>query len=156
MNKRDQLSSSIWLLAGLFITFGTLYSLDIGTNVEPGPGFFPLIVGAVLSVCSLVILIRATFTSGFRNTGLRPLWAGSNQRALWCVVIALLIYTSLLRRIGFLLLTFLMLLYLFRALEPQRWRLVIGLSLLVSLVSYILFARIFQVQLPGGILGAQL
>ena len=153
MDRQDQISSLSWLLIGLFITIGSIYSLRTGTTSNPGPGFFPLIAGILLAVFSLAILLKATFAKKSEKNGLRSLWAGLNWGGIFYTMGALLIYSMLLKTIGFLLMTFLLLIYLFRVIEPQKWKLAIGLSILASSISYILFGRILQLQLPRGFLG---
>jgi putative tricarboxylic transport membrane protein len=153
MNRRDQLSGLVWLLAGLCITIGSLYSLRIGTTREPGPGLFPLIAGISLSLFSLTILIKATLVRILDKKSLGELWTGLNWKGICYVVAALLIYAVMLERIGFLLLTTLLLVYLFRAIEPQKWKLAIGLSILASILSYVVFDRLLEGQLPRGFLG---
>jgi putative tricarboxylic transport membrane protein len=153
MNRQDQLSGLVWLLAGLSITIGSLSSLRIGTAHEPGPGLFPLIAGVSLSLFSCIILIKATFTRTSENKGLGELFVGLKWKDIGYVVAALLIYAAMLESIGFLLLTTLLLIYLFRAIEPQKWKLAIGLSILASLLSYLVFDRLLEGQLPRGFLG---
>ena len=69
------------------------------------------------------------------------------------VTAALLLYTFLLKTVGFVLMTLLLLVFLLRGIEPQKWRLVIGFSILAAVGSYVIFDRVLQVSLPSGILG---
>jgi hypothetical protein len=49
--------------------------------------------------------------------------------------------------------TALLLLFLFRAIEPQKWKMAIGLAISSSVGFYLLFDRVLQVSLPKGIFG---
>jgi len=153
MNRQDQISSLIWLLLGLFIIIGSLSSLKIGTARDPGPGLFPIIAGVSLSLFSFVILVKATFVKTSEKRSLRELWTGLNWERIFYVTGALLLYSILLQTVGFLLLTLLLLIFLFRAIEPQKWKLAIGISILASVISWLVFDRLLQVQLPRGFLG---
>lgn len=153
MDRRDLISSSVWLLAGLFITFMSLFSLKVGTVRNPGPGFFPLIVGFVLTVLSLIILMRAIIGKEGENRGLSELWANLNWPKMFYAIGVLAIYPIILEMVGFLLTTFLVLTLLCIGIESKKWRLGISLSFVSSLCSYLLFDRILQVQLPRGFLG---
>ncbi len=84
---------------------------------------------------------------------LGELWTGLNWKGTCYVVAALLIYAALLEKVGFLIWTTLLLIYLFRAIEPQKWKLAIGLAILASLLSYLVFDRLLEGQLPRGFLG---
>ena len=152
MDKRDLVSSLVWFSVGLFIVFGSL-SLEIGTLNNPRSGLFPLIAGSLLSLFSLVILTQATLAKTSEKKSLSKLFAGSDWRKVLYTIGALLIYSITLDTIGFLVVTLLLLIFLFRGIEPQKWKIAIGLSLLASVVSYLLFDRALQLQLPRGFLG---
>ena len=49
--------------------------------------------------------------------------------------------------------TFLLVAVLFRLGEARRWWVVIGMSALVTLLSYLIFGRLLHVYFPRGILG---
>ena len=153
MNRQDQISGLVWLLVGICIIVGSLSFLRIGTAREPGPGLFPLIAGISLSFFSLIIVVNAMFGRFPEKRSIGELWAGLNWKGICWVMAALLIYASLLERAGFLLVTTLLLIYLFRAIEPQQWKLAVGLSILASIFSYLVFDRLLEGQLPKGFLG---
>lgn len=153
MNRQDQLSGLILLVIGLLITLGTLASLRTGTLQDPGPGLLPLMTGILLSLFSSTILIKATFSKRSEKRTLIEVWTGLNWPKIFYTIGALLIYCIILNYFGFLVTTLLLLMFLFRAIEPQGWKLVLSLSILASVVSYLIFDRVLQVQLPRGFLG---
>jgi putative tricarboxylic transport membrane protein len=152
MDKRDVLSSLVWLSVGLFIILGSL-SLEIGTLNNPRSGLFPLIAGSLLSLFALIILIQAVLAKTSEKGSLGKIFIGPNWQKAFYTVGALLIYSIALNTMGFMLITLLLLIFLFRGIEPQKWKVAIGLSLLASVVSYLIFDRILQLQLPRGFLG---
>ena len=152
MDKRDLVSSLVWFSMGLFIILGSL-SLEIGTLNNPRSGLFPLIAGSLLSLFSLVILTQATLAKTSEKKSLSELFAGSHWRKVLYTIGVLLIYSIMLNTIGFLVVTLLLLIFLFRGIEPQKWKIAIGLSILASVISYLLFDRALQLQLPRGFLG---
>jgi len=153
MNRQDQVGSFVWLLMGLFIIIASLSLLKVGTVLEPGPGLFPLITGGLLSLLSLITLSKAFLKQSAENRCLRELWAGLNWSRSFLTLGALSVYVIVLNIIGFILTTLLLLFFLFRVMEPQRWKLVIGLSVLGSFGSYFLFERLLQIPFPKGIFG---
>jgi len=68
-------------------------------------------------------------------------------------LIALVVYTAVLEFFGFLLTTFLFLIFLLKAIESQRWRIALMISLLAATGSFVLFEVLLKVQLPYGIFG---
>jgi putative tricarboxylic transport membrane protein len=151
MNKRDSVSGLVWLCVGLFVTIGSVSSLEVGSLSSPAPGLFPFVAGAVLSLLSLAILIKAAFVKEKRSLG--ELWGGSNWLGVFYAVGSLLIYSILLEWVGFVIMTASLLLFLFRAIEPQKWKMAIGLAISSSVGFYLLFDRVLQVLLPKGIFG---
>jgi len=120
---------------------------------DPGPGLFPFLAGMLLIVFSLSVFLKATFQKESGKKNIRQLWATSHLKKVLYTIAVLLIYTLLLERVGFLLMTLLLFIFLLRKIEPQKWRLVIGLSVLASVGAYLMFDRILQVQLPRGLFG---
>jgi putative tricarboxylic transport membrane protein len=151
MNRRDFASGLAWLCAGLFVIIGSVSSLEVGTLTSPAPGLFPFVAGIVLSVLSMAILLKALFVK--QKTGLRELWGRSNCLGVLYAAGALFIYAILLEWVGFVITTVLLLIFLFRAIEPQKWRMAIGLGISSSIGFYLLFDRVLQVLLPRGIFG---
>jgi len=153
MNRQDQIGSLVWLFVGVFIILGSLTSLKIGTANDPGPGLFPFLAGILLTVFSLTIFLKATFQKKSGKTNVRDLWATLHWKKVVYTITVLFIYALLLESAGFLLMTLLLFIFLFRKIEPQKWKLVIGLSVLASVGAYLIFDRMLQVQLPRGLFG---
>jgi putative tricarboxylic transport membrane protein len=150
MRNYDLISSLFWLAGGVLIIFGSLRLL-IGGITNPGPGFFPLILGCLIGVTSVVLFISAVKD---RPTEKKPFWADRNK---WHIVVGtllcLLIYTAVLPRIGFLMTTFLLLTFLFKVVGELNWKISLGAALLSALVFYALFQRVLNVEFPLGVLG---
>lgn len=149
MRKRDFGVAVFLLLLGLG---GAIQAsrLRIGEPGRPGPGLFPFCLAVALCFLSLGLLLRSL------RSGANPAAAridssspGTPSKVYWSLL-ALAGYTFALEPLGFALATFLFLLFLYRAVEPQRWRAAFGGSLLATLLTYTLF-RLLQVQLPSGV-----
>jgi len=137
----------------LLIIIGSLSLLEVGTFYNPGPGLFPLMMGILLSFLSLIILMSAILNKAAEKRKLAELWEGSNWQKMLYTAGSLFVYPLVLDILGFLLTTFLLLVFLFRAIEPQKWRIAIGSSILISIAFYLVFDRTLQVQLPRGFCG---
>ncbi len=150
MGKIDQISSLFWFLLGWVLIFLS-YRLGLGTLTHPGPGFLPFWCGLFLCGLSLVVFLRGRLD---RRRGLdkalRDLWAGMGWAKGVYVVLALLIYTFAFCHIGFVLSTTLLLIFLFKVIEPEKWWIAIGGAILTSLVCFVVFSLWLDVQLPRG------
>ena len=142
---RDRVSGLFWLAVAVFaIVQG--HALKLGTLNSPGPGFFPFWGGVVLGLLSLVLLATTLRT--------RPAIALSAFRSLrlLVVVVALLGYVVLLEPLGFVIVTVLFLLLLFR-LERRGWAFSALSALAGTVASYALFQMWLKTQLPVGPFG---
>jgi len=120
-------------------------SLPVGTVRSPGQGFFPLCLGVLLVLLSLVLLLQIfRAPAAARSTG--PTRIGQ----VIGVIAALAVYTAVLETLGYPIATFLLVLYMVRVTHPQRWLVALAVALLASGGSYLLFAVWLRVPLPPG------
>jgi len=153
MKKReeDRISSLFWLLVAAGICFGSI-KLKLGGLHKPGPGFFPFLAGAILGILSLIVFSRS-FKQPSEDTQRALLLISSNGLKMASVIIALILYTLGMSYLGFFFSTLLFLGFLLRYISPQRWTIVVVVSVLGAVISYGVFQYWLDVQLPKGILG---
>lgn len=151
MKSRDIISSLFWTAMGIGICYGG-YDLQLGSLRDPGPGFIFFWVGVIMIGLSLIVLIKATRERGQKGE-LKDLWTGIRwQKAIW-VLAALFIYARFLASLGFIPTTILLLVFLFKAVEPQKWSWAIMGAVVCTLAVYGLFHCWLGCQLPQGLLG---
>jgi len=142
---RDLVSGLFWLAVAIFAAAQGL-SLKLDSLSRPGPGFFPFWGGVVLGVLSIVLIVRS-----LRRVGARPHIRPESWKPL-VVVGALAAYLLLLEPLGFVAVTFVFLLLLFR-LEQRGWAFSAGSAAIGTLASYGLFQVWLRTQLPTGPFG---
>lgn len=148
MRGRELAAAAVLLAFGLFAVTQAR-GLRFGTVAAPGPGFFPLCLSAALCVVGIGLLVRAR--------RLAPAGAPAPRVAVRRFAVAgtlgaLLAYALVLERLGFLLATFLLLGFFFKALQRQSWLVVVSGSLAGALLSWLVFKIWLGVNLPGGLL----
>ncbi len=150
MKKYGRFSTLVWLFFALYICVESL-RLPLGSWRDPGPGFLPLGAGLCLGILSAV----AYFQTGLRKgeEGQRSWYSKERGKSILFILLALCGYSAFLDSLGFLLTTFLLLVLLFRFVDPQPWKVAVGGSLLASVASYVVFEIWLKTQLPRGILG---
>lgn len=150
MKNNDQRSSLIWLIIGLAIL---LYSMKygLGRMSSPGPGFVPFLSGLVIAGLALIVFFQQLGKEVRDRLG--DLWRKKDWPVTLKVMVALILYAIFLQTLGFLLVTFLIILYLFRAIEPLGWRKVFAGALGTAFGAYLIFDIWLQAQLPRGIFG---
>jgi len=150
MKKNDRYTSLIWAAFGLYIAFEG-YRLEIGTLRAPQAGFLVFWSGIVLSGLSMGLFFQASLSKEEKEKEM--LWRGRQWLKGVKLILGLLVYVLVLNWMGFLLSTFLLLLFLLKGLEPQRWRVALPLSILVTALCQIVFGLIFEFRFPEGFLG---
>jgi putative tricarboxylic transport membrane protein len=148
--RREEASSLVWLVLAFIICIGSL-RLSLGSFRNPGPGFMPFITGSILGILAVVVHLQARRAArSVKKT--ESLWTNpGGVKKIVLTTIALLVYAIGMDYLGFLISTFIFFVFLLRAIEPQRWTLVILESALASGVSYLIFEVWLQAQLPRGI-----
>ncbi len=128
--------------------------LGFGTFGRPGPGFLPFIAAAALGGLALIGLIRAA--AGREEPQAKALFRGADLLRIGVVAGVLFLYVRAWEIFGFLPCTFVLLLFLFRCVEPLRWRTVFLGALFTLAMTYILFSVLLGARLPAGRLWSSL
>ena len=152
MWSRDTISSLFWAAIGIGICGGG-YELGLGNLHNPGGGFMFFWVGVIMIGLSFSILAQAVRQKAIAGE-MTTAWAGTSLKKIVSVLAALFIYAYLLTPLGFIPATILLLLFLFKAVEPQRWPWAVLGAVVSTLVAYGVFQLWLKCQLPSGILGS--
>jgi len=150
MKPRDRWTSLFWAGVGLYIAYEG-HRLKLGTLGSPNCGFFIFWTGMVLTGLSLVLFSQTwLWPQGAKDR--QTLWEGSRWSKGAKMMAALLLYALLFKGLGFIVSTFLLLLFLFKGLEPQKWRVALILAAATTTVCYVVFGVFLELQFPPGIL----
>ncbi len=150
MKKFDLISAAFWLFVAIIICEQS-WRIRLGEFHNPGPGFLPFGAGLILGGCALAVLVKALRAKGKTE---KVFWADRSRRSkVFLTLGCIFVYGVLLEPLGFLVITFLTMGFLFRVIEPQRWRTVITGALFSAIGAYLIFAAWLQVELPRGFLG---
>jgi putative tricarboxylic transport membrane protein len=149
MLKLEKITCIVWLSMGGLLFTGSM-RLQIGTLSEPGPGFLPLLTGALLCGASLFHLFQL-ITQPASAAPPGHSWAGVHWQRGALIVGGLIAYALTVDFLGYLLSTFLLMLILFSLYDRKRWGVSIGGSLIVITVTYVVFCVWLKVQFPPGI-----
>jgi putative tricarboxylic transport membrane protein len=147
VKRRDVGSGLFWLAAGAFVAW-TGWDLELGSVNDPGSGFMLFWVGLIV-----MALAAAVVVGGLRGGAEAPAWAGARWSKVVLLVAALAVYAWLLPRAGFIATTTVVMIALFKFVEPQRWSVAIGGAIASALIAYVVFKVWLGAQLPAGELG---
>jgi len=150
MGRADQASGAFWFIFSVFISYES-YHLGLGSLHQPGPGSFFFLTGIVTALLSLTILLRS-FKMGTSEEAKGAAFGKRGIAKIIPVLLSLFLYAMLMERLGFLIVTLLLFIFLLRMIEKKKWWLTILVSLIVTAISYLIFELGLQSQLPKGIL----
>jgi len=147
---RDQISSLFWLAISIFVCVVSIQA-HVGTFRSPGPGFLPFWSGVALGAFAIILAV----TSFLKKE--REKVTEQSIEVKWIKVIfvlaSLFVYSVLLNRLGYLITTFGLMLFLFSlTVRPKMW-IWVGSAILTTVVTYFIFYIWLNVQLPRGKLG---
>lgn len=138
----DRLFGVFLLFLGIYVVYGGL-TLEVPFSYDPlGPKTFPVILGALLSALSLVVIAKPE-KSHF------PQSATMLNTVL--IVVLLVLYSLSFNFLGFLLSTALLVFFISRIFKGTTKQ-ALGSAIGVSLSVYVLFGVLLDVALPMGTL----
>lgn len=127
--------------------------LPLGSLRVPQTGLFPSTLAVLLLLFSLAALLLAFRQSRSESGAAAQKIDSAGWSRIGATLVALVGFALVLEWIGYLPSTFILMILLLRAIEAQKWLVVLSVALLTSLLSYFLFARLLGVPLPAGVLG---
>lgn len=150
MKAYDRGSSLFWLAISIYVLVEAL-RLGIGTLQNPGMGFMAFGASGLLGIISLTVFVRTILKKQESKTG--SLFVGRFWKRIFFVLIALLIYSKLMPKAGYLISTFLLMSFLFWIVKGQRWWWVLALSFLTTIITHYFFSVLLKGQFPVGPFG---
>jgi putative tricarboxylic transport membrane protein len=156
MKHRVPTDGLVWVILGIGMCIGSV-KLKLGDFHIPGPGFLPFLSGVSLGIFGLIL----TFSAALAKPGEGEEATYEKSQAKWnwkkflnplITLLILLAYLVLLEPLGFILTTFICLLFWFKLSEPKKWLMPLILSVSTSVLSYLLFSVWLQCQFPKGLL----
>lgn len=142
-NPKDFFSGLLLLCVSLFFAYG-LIELPIGTAFRMGPGYFPLVLTALLAALSLGIM-----ANGFRGEG-EPIGV-IPWRALVVITVSIVLYGVTLRGLG--LVPALALTVLVSTFAGDKWSAVRAIALTAILVVSCTLVFVNGLGLPLSLFG---
>ncbi len=145
--RLDHVSGLFWLLFGGYVIYESrLYGL--GSLTDPGPGFLLFNSGIGLAGLSCLVFIKEIVKP--ETESLPFLWEGVPWWKPGLCFFSLLLYTLIVSRLGFLLATFLLLVYLFTIGRTEKKIMALPIALGTVVIAYLVFDILLQCQLPRG------
>jgi len=147
MNKTYMITHTIWILLSGVVAIEA-WRLGFGSFGRPGPGFVPFLAAAAMGGLAVVALAQSILERS--AAAAERIFSRREILRVLLMIAMLLAYVLLWNVLGFLAATFPLLLYLYRVVEPLRWRTAFIAAALTLLVAYLLFSTVLGARLPVG------
>ena len=151
MNRYDPISSLIWFLVGLGIVLWSTLTLPIGTLTKPGPSFLPVFCGTVISILAIIVFFQSKRER--KEVSGESFYAEGSLMNLFSTIGILIVYAFILERLGFIVTTFVVFLFIFKKVSRTSWFIGMVESLMVTGASYFIFGYLLKTPMPRGWLG---
>ena len=148
MEKKKR-PSAFW--EGVVLFFVSVYGIVMAFlshrnfNVEwkLSPYLFPLLISMFLLVLSITLMLQ-------RDEGVKKEKGKGSWKTLLLFAVACVGYILVFSFLGFIISTILLLLAVMMILGEKRWWFILSVSVISSVVVYLLFAKYLSVMLPKG------
>ena len=144
MVRRDTTAAALALGFGAVAAYQSA-KLPFGTVHSPGPGFFPWWTSVLIGALAAIFFVQ-TLTARAESAS-EP---GGRIAKVLALLAVLALYTFTLETLGYPLCTFLLVLFMLRVTDPQRWPVALGMAAATAVGSYVVFAVWLSVPLPRG------
>ena len=152
--KKDEILSVIVLFFFGAVTTILSLKMDIGTFRNAGTGMFPLFLGVLLMILSSLFLLKILFQNKKAPVKGEPIVEipGSTKQMIFFLG-TMALATLFFNKLGYPLISFLLMLGLLRILGIKRWALNILISFVTAVGSYFLFVQWLNIPMPKGWIG---
>jgi putative tricarboxylic transport membrane protein len=152
--KKPFFSSLFFFIFAIYLMIAS-HGFGLGVWSRPGPGLYPFCAALLLGVISLGVMVKALLTFSAKGKEATP-DLPSRERVRWEILVkvmaGMIAYSLLLKWIGFVICTFLLVAFFLRVVAKERLTTALVAALLTS-VGYELFFNVFlNAQIPSGLL----
>lgn len=149
LKEKNFIGALVFFFVGIVAVFEG-WRINPGTLSHPEAGFFVFYLGIILSFLSVILFyigVKARFV-GTRN----PIEIAGRWEKLLFGLALFVSYAFVLKSVGFIICSFVLLILLFHVVEGRSWRSTLFISIVCTVVSYLVFAKYLGVPLPKGII----
>jgi putative tricarboxylic transport membrane protein len=152
MKKADMISAVVLLaLAGYVIQ--DAWRMPPSATFGPGAGFLPFWLGIVLAVLATILLVTNWKREATAKDSEAVFPGKKALFAITLVMAGLAVYIQLIEVVGFLLDTFLFVLFLVKVVERETWRLALTVAVSTTAVLFLTFQVLLKITLPSNMFG---
>ena len=152
MKKADMITAIILLVLSGFV-IQDAWRMPSSASFGPGAGFLPFWLSVLLAVFAIILFVSAWRRKATEKDG-HSIFPGKQALlAITMVMVGLGVYIELIEILGFLIDTFLFILFLMKVVEKEKWPLTLMVAAGATAVLFITFQYLLQITLPSNMFG---
>ncbi len=151
--KRAEINAAIVLLMLSGYVIWEASQMPPSATFGPGAGFLPFWLGVILTALAAILLVSAVQRPATEKDRGSVFPGKQALLSISGVMIGLAAYISLIEVLGYLLDTFLLVLFLMKVVERERWRLSLIVSVCTTVGLFVTFQLLLQITLPSNMFG---
>ena len=152
MKKADMITGVVLLALSGFVIQET-WRMPASMTFGPGPAFLPFWLGVLLAIFATILFASAWRRQTTEKDG-ESVFPG--KQALWIitlVMVGLASYIFLIGVLGYLVDTFLFIVFLMKVVQREKWPLTLMIALGTTAMLFLTFQVLLQITLPSNMFG---
>lgn len=152
MKKADLITGIVLLVLSGYVIQES-WQMPASATFAPGAGFLPFWLGVVLAVFATILLITGWHRRAAEKDS-KTLFPGKQALlAIALVLVGLAGYILLIEVLGYLVDTFLLIVFLMKVVEREKWPLTLMIAVITTAALFITFQFLLQIKLPSNMFG---
>jgi putative tricarboxylic transport membrane protein len=151
--KKADLITGVFLLALSGLVIWGASQMPPSATFGPGAGFLPFWLGVLLAVLATILFVSA-WRREVTEKDSKPVFPG--KQALFVItstLVGLAGYILLIEVLGYLVDTFLFIVFLMKAVEHEKWPLTLMVASGTTIVLFLIFQILLKITLPSNMFG---
>jgi putative tricarboxylic transport membrane protein len=152
MKKADMITAVV-LLAFSGYVMQESWRMPPSATFGPSAGFLPLWLGVLLAVLAAILLI-SSWSRQTKKKDSEPIFPAKKALlAITLVIVGLAGYILLIEVLGYVVDTFLFIMFLMKVVEREKWPLTLMIAVGTTAVLFLTFQVLLQITLPSNMFG---
>ena len=152
MKKAEMITGVFLLFLSGAVIWGAL-QMPPSASFGPGAGFLPFWLGVLLAVLATILFVSALRRPATEKDD-KSIFPGKQALLTVALVMGgLTAYIFLIEVLGYLLNTFLFVLFLMKVVQREKWPLTLGVSVGTTVGLFLIFQVLLRITLPSNMFG---
>jgi putative tricarboxylic transport membrane protein len=152
MKKAEMITGVVLLALSGFVIWGAL-EMPPSSSFGPGAGFLPFWLGLLLAVLATILFLSAWRRQATEKDNQSVFPGKQALIAIAAVMVGLAVYIFLIETLGYLLDTFLLIVFLMKAVEREKWPLTLTVAVVTTAALFFTFQILLKITLPSNMFG---